>query len=815
MSPEPSQSHENNESVKDTNTAAEQQPFTYKEPTGVAPLDCWASKASRWIYKYGATHSTIILLLIFMVLSSVGSMLARMAIGAPYGPTDLVIAIILTLVIGPFVFLVFSALVKQLESSRQNMRQAVAEMERLRESDSQKNVALEENLQKLNKEIATRQQVQLDREKVFEELENQMHNRSEKEEQALRYSILLRSIIDASPDLIYYRNEEGKFAGCNRVAEQMTGKTEEELMGLTPHQVYDEELARQVVMSDNEVLESNASITEELWLRFADGRRRYYEMRKVPFFDPKGNRLGLLAFGRDITERKQAADAVNKASKDKTAFIATISHELRTPLNGIVGLSRMLRDTQLNKEQFNWVSTVYASAITLGNIFNDIIDLDKIERDRLELQLKTVNLKEFTSELGSIIELLAADKGLVFKTHLIEPIPPYLEADGTRLRQILWNLLFNAIKFTPQGHVSLNVEASMPEDGVSLVKFKITDTGVGIPEGELEKIFAMYYQVDHPNHKSATGTGIGLAICQQMVSMMKGHIYVNSVVGEGTCFTVELPLEISSQGIRTQQLNIGKLDILLVEDIQLNVMVAKALLEKLGQNVSVAMTGEDALDQARSHHYDLILLDIQLPDMNGFDVAATLREEGLINNTKVVALTANVIKTRKEYMDNGMDDVIAKPIKKSRVVEVFNQLFTEQEETQVEQVEPGLTPDKRMYAALDMELLEMLSDTIGIDMMQNSLTVFEQMMPNYLELLQLSLSAKEKSEVCSHAHKIKGAAGSVGLAAVQKIANKIQQGDHPAWWQNVYDWVEELQQAYEHDLDKLKEWMAQQDMDID
>ncbi|BDX05185.1 aerobic respiration two-component sensor histidine kinase ArcB [Planctobacterium marinum] len=780
-------------------------------------IDSWAEKAARWISHCGATKSALVLFVISLLVTCIGSLIIRYAIGAHIELEDLITAIVLTCTLAPMVFLVFSALVKQLEKSRQQMQVAVAEMERMREADVLLHQELQDNINRLNNEIEARQQVQLDREKVFAELENQMHNRTEKEEQALRYSILLRSIIDASPDLIYYRNEEGKFAGCNRVAEQMTGKTEEELMGLTPHQVYDEELARQVVMSDNEVLESNASITEELWLRFADGRRRYYEMRKVPFFDPKGNRLGLLAFGRDITERKQAADAVKKASKDKTAFIATISHELRTPLNGIVGLSRMLRDTQLNKEQFNWVSTIYASAITLGNIFNDIIDLDKIERDRLELQLKTVNLKEFSQELGSIIELLAADKGLVYKTHLIEPIPPFLEADGTRLRQILWNLLFNAVKFTQQGHVSLTIEATMPEDGVSLVTFKITDTGVGIPEEELEKIFAMYYQVDHPNHKSATGTGIGLAICQQMVSMMKGHISVNSVLGEGTSFTVEIPMEVSSQGIRTQQLMSGSLDILLVEDIQLNVMVAKALLEKLGQKVSVAMTGEDALEQVRNHHYDLILLDIQLPDMNGFEVASILCEEGLIKNTRVVALTANVIKTRQEYLDNGMDDVIAKPIKKSRVIEVFNKLFAENEPQAQKAAlsEPVVAPDKQLHAALDMELLEMLLDTIGIDMMQNSLTVFEQMMPNYLELLQLSLSAKEKSEVCGHAHKIKGAAGSVGLAAVQKVANKIQQGDHPAWWQNVYDWVDELQQAYEHDLQKLKDWMASQDSDID
>ena len=153
----------------------------------------------------------------------------------------------------------------------------------------------------------------------------------------------------------------------------MAGMSQEEMLGLTPHDVYEEDLAKQVVLSDHEVFENDTGITEELWLRFADGKRRYFEMRKVPFYDSAKNRLGLLAFGRDMTERKQAESAAAKASQDKTRFIATISHELRTPLNGIVGLSRMLRDTSLNKEQFNWVSTIYASAITLGNIFNDII----------------------------------------------------------------------------------------------------------------------------------------------------------------------------------------------------------------------------------------------------------------------------------------------------------------------------------------------------------------------------------------------------------------------------------------------------------
>ncbi|XOV80626.1 MAG: aerobic respiration two-component sensor histidine kinase ArcB [Aestuariibacter sp.] len=776
-------------------------------------IDSWAEKCARWIHRMGVFRSTIAVLLITLAFTILGSFVTRFAIGAHIEVEDFITAVVLTLIVAPWSISIFSSMVKQLERSRIDMQSTLQELETLRNQDIRRNEELNSNVKKLNEEIEKRQQLQVDREKVFQELENQIHNKSEKEQQAQRLSTLLRSIIDASPDLIYFRNPEGKFAGCNRVAEQMTGKTEEELIGLSPHEVYDEDLARQVVQSDHEVLESNASITEELWLRFADGRRRYFEMRKVPFFDPQGNRLGLLAFGRDITERKQAEDAINKASKDKTAFIATISHELRTPLNGIVGLSRMLRDTKLNKEQFNWVSTIYASAIALGNIFNDIIDLDKLERDRLELSLKTVSLREFSEELGSIIELLAADKGLTFSTHLIEPLPPFVEVDGTRLRQILWNMLFNAVKFTPTGHVSLTIEASKPAGGVSVVKFKITDTGVGIPEEELDKVFAMYYQVDNPDHKTATGTGIGLAICQQMVTMMKGHIEVSSVVGEGSTFVVELPLEVSTSGIQTEKLLVEGLNILLVEDIQLNVMVAKALLEKLGQHVAVAMTGEEALKQVRNNKYDLILLDIQLPDMNGFEVAGTLCKEGLVKDTKLVALTANVIKTRQEYLDQGMDDVIAKPIKKSRVIEVFNKLYATQKAPEKIVEVPAIAVPKKASAVLDMELLEMLLDTIGIDMMYTSLGVFEEMMPNYLECLQLSLTAKEKDEVCSHAHKIKGAAGSVGLVGVQKIANQIQQGDHPAWWENVYDWVEDLNTAYEQDIIELKGWMDKQEQE--
>ncbi|MDC8832556.1 aerobic respiration two-component sensor histidine kinase ArcB [Alteromonas gilva] len=783
------------------------------------PNDSWAIRFAQFIQRFGTIKVSVLFVLLTLAFTVGGSYVIRLSLGSDIQPDDFISAVILTMLSAPWVLYFFSELVKHLENSRTNLKEVVTQLEHLREEDVFLNRELQNNIRQLNHEIEQRKHAQAERETVFKELEKEIQDKSEKEAQARRLSTLLRSIIDASPDLIYYRNEEGRFAGCNRVAEQLTGMSEKELLGLTPHDVYEEELARQVVASDHEVLETNASITDELWLRFADGRRRFFEMRRVPFFDNEGNRLGLLAFGRDMTERKQAENAAAKASTDKTRFIATISHELRTPLNGIVGLSRMLRDTELNEEQWSWVSTIYASAITLGNIFNDIIDLDKLDRDKLELSLKTVSLRDFTEELSSIIQLLARDKSLELITNIVEPLPKQVEVDGTRLRQILWNILFNAVKFTQKGHVSLTVSASRPDNDISLVTYVIEDTGVGIPDSEIEKIFAMYYQVDHPDHQSATGTGIGLAICKQMVDLMHGDIRVESEQGHGTRFIVELPLQISKRPMQVAQLQVTDLNILLVEDIELNVMVAKALLEKLGQHVDVAMTGQEAIDKARQQTYDLILLDIQLPDMNGFEVAATLHEEDLVMQTPIVALTANVIKKREEYLQNGMDDVIAKPVKKSRVVEVLNLLFAEPELQASDEKVPQATQSKKLDSTkvltniLDMDLLQMLVDTIGEDMVRASVKVFHEKMPEYMEILQLSLSADEKSEVCAQAHKIKGAASSVGLARVQRIANQIQQGDHPAWWQNVHDWVEELQMAVPHDMEKLHDWLNEQTID--
>lgn len=771
----------------------------------------WAIQVAKYIRRISVWRINLLFVAVFFVFTLSCSYLIRFLFNVPFELVDVVTASGLTLICIPWMVYFLSELVAHLEESRDQLEDAVEQLEFLRNQDKVLNQELQNNIRQLNYEIEQRRNAQLERETVFEELEREIRDKSEQELQARRLSTLLRSIIDASPDLIYYRNEEGRFAGCNRVAEELTGRSERELLGLTPHEVYDEELARQVAASDHEVLQNDASITEELWLKFSDGRRRFFEMRKVPFYDSDGHRLGLLAFGRDMTERKKAESAVLKATTDKSRFIATISHELRTPLNGIVGLSRMLREAKLPPDEHQWASTIYASATTLGNIFNDIIDIDKLEREKLELFLKTVSVRTFVNEISSVIKLMAEEKALDHQVTIIEPMPERIEIDGTRLRQVLWNLLYNAVKFTREGCVCLKVSAQDITATHCNLILQITDTGIGIPADELDNIFAMYYQVASKEHQSATGTGIGLAICKQIIDRMNGHIQVKSEVGKGSEFRISLPVSISEQAVTLETIQVTGLRVLLVEDIELNITVAKALLEKLGQTVEVARTGTEAIEKIRQQPFDLILLDIQLPDFSGFQVADRINQEGLLRQSKVVALTANVVKKIDDYKAAGMLEVITKPLKKSRVISVINELFANATDASVQPSASTATERTPTEDVLDFEMLALLDETLGLAMLSDSIDIFEHSVHEYMDSLQTAIAARAQEDACGHAHKIKGAASSIGLKRVRIIANTIQNADeHPAWWENVEEWAESLNQAIDRDCSALRAWVNTQ-----
>ncbi len=757
--------------------------------------------------KLGLVRFSILLASVLVILAIVVQMAVTMLLRGQVESIDVVRSVFFGLLITPWAVYFLSVVVEQLEESRQRLSKLVNKLEEMRYRDLELNQQLKNNISQLNQEIAEREKAEDARLQVLDTLQHEIDQREQAQIELEQQSALLRSFLDASPDLVYYRNENEEFSGCNRAMELLTGKSEKQLIGLKPEDVYDEDIAKKVIETDEKVFRHNVSLTYEQWLVYPDGRKACFELRKVPFYDRVGKRHGLMGFGRDITERKRYQDALENASRDKTTFISTISHELRTPLNGIVGLSRILLDTELNQEQLNYLKTIHVSAITLGNIFNDIIEMDKLERRKVQLDNQPIDFTGFLTDLENLSGLLVQPKKLDFTLEHQPNLPHKILADGTRLRQILWNLIGNAVKFTQKGGVNVKV---WRENNGKLF-FEVKDSGIGIPQDEQDKIFAMYYQVkDQNGGKPATGTGIGLAVSKRLAQNMGGDIVVRSTPGEGSCFTLSIDAPVVEEALSPQpedeELPLPALHVLLVEDIELNVIVARSVLEKLGNSVDVAMTGQQALDMFTPGEYDLVLLDIQLPDMTGLDIARSLCENyGDDDLPPLVALTANVLKDKKEYLDAGMDDVLSKPLSVPALTAMIKKFWDEAPKAKEKKVESKKVT-QNTEDLLDTDMLQQYIDLVGPQLIYQSVDMFEKMMPGYLAVLESNMTARDQKGITEEGHKIKGAAGSVGLRHLQQVAQQIQTSSLPAWWDNVQEWVDELKHEWRHDVKVLRDW---------
>ncbi|ENG62574.1 aerobic respiration control sensor protein ArcB [Escherichia coli p0305293.4] len=757
--------------------------------------------------KLGLVRFSMLLALALVVLAIVVQMAVTMVLHGQVESIDVIRSIFFGLLITPWAVYFLSVVVEQLEESRQRLSRLVQKLEEMRERDLSLNVQLKDNIAQLNQEIAVREKAEAELQETFGQLKIEIKEREETQIQLEQQSSFLRSFLDASPDLVFYRNEDKEFSGCNRAMELLTGKSEKQLVHLKPADVYSPEAAAKVIETDEKVFRHNVSLTYEQWLDYPDGRKACFEIRKVPYYDRVGKRHGLMGFGRDITERKRYQDALERASRDKTTFISTISHELRTPLNGIVGLSRILLDTELTAEQEKYLKTIHVSAVTLGNIFNDIIDMDKMERRKVQLDNQPVDFTSFLADLENLSALQAQQKGLRFNLEPTLPLPHQVITDGTRLRQILWNLISNAVKFTQQGQVTVRVRY----DEGDMLHFEVEDSGIGIPQDELDKIFAMYYQVkDSHGGKPATGTGIGLAVSRRLAKNMGGDITVTSEQGKGSTFTLTIHApsvaEEVDDAFDEDDMPLPALNVLLVEDIELNVIVARSVLEKLGNSVDVAMTGKAALEMFKPGEYGLVLLDIQLPDMTGLDISRELTKRYPREDLPpLVALTANVLKDKQEYLNAGMDDVLSKPLSVPALTAMIKKFWDTQDD---EESTVTTEENSKSEALLDIPMLEQYLELVGPKLITDGLAVFEKMMPGYVSVLESNLTAQDKKGIVEEGHKIKGAAGSVGLRHLQQLGQQIQSPDLPAWEDNVGEWIEEMKEEWRHDVEVLKAWVA-------
>lgn len=403
-------------------------------------------------------------------------------------------------------------------------------------------------------------------------------------------------------------------------------------------------------------------------------------------------RPAVFSISQSMRDLKDARDEAFRANSAKTSFLAQMSHEIRTPLNGVIGMATGLGSTKLDDEQRKMVRTLQSSGELLLTVVNDILDISKVEAGQVKLEQADISLEQILNWIDSTYRPTCAAKGLKWTTHVSEDARGWYRGDATRIRQILSNLVSNAIKFTETGEVSAEIRTT---DGSSpqapAFEIVVRDTGVGIPEDRLAAIFKPFEQADASTTRKFGGTGLGLAISKKLSELMGGKISIESTVGAGTVFTVALSLAPGEAPVPQERFKHQPLDALaerlralVVDDVATNRLVMQTLLEPLEVDVTCAASGQEALDVLKREHFDLVLMDVQMPGMDGVETTQQLRlreQRAGRSKTPVVAVTANVLPEQvAAYKSAGLEEHLAKPVKREELVELLTYFRIEQKQ---------------------------------------------------------------------------------------------------------------------------------------
>jgi PAS domain S-box-containing protein len=499
---------------------------------------------------------------------------------------------------------------------------------------------------------------------------------------AERASAHLAAIVDSSDDVIISKTLDGIIRSWNKAAERIFGYTAEEAIGhhismLIPHEHMSEETTIISKVRAGERIEHFETIR-----RAKDGRLIEVSLTVSPILSADGRIVGASKIARDIGEQRRTQVALVEAGRRRDEFLANMSHELRTPMNAIIGLSHILsRSEVLRPKEQKAVSMLRQSADNLLTLINDLLDLSKIDHGDIDIEHNEFDLARLTQNLVNLLNVKAEEKGLAIEYSYDAALGDLFTGDSFRLQQVLTNLIGNAIKFTEAGKVGLTVAPSGP-DTAAFISFDISDTGIGIAPEKQALIFEKFTQADASMTRKYGGTGLGLSITKALIERMGGAIEVVSTPGMGSTFTVRLPLQKSANNrhIEVEDSPVrGKRNVLIVDDYEANIVILGSLLENLGYDYDVANNGMEGVRRAIENDYDIILMDVQMPGMDGFEATRRIRRLEADQATPpipIIGVTAHVRSAdRQQCLDAGMTDFIPKPFNPDQVEAFLRKLI--------------------------------------------------------------------------------------------------------------------------------------------
>jgi len=590
----------------------------------------------------------------------------------------------------------------------------------------------------------------------------------------VKKGLFYKSVVEEGSDVIFIVDYEGHILYCNNAVSEM-GYKESNLIGKNFFDFIEPSLLPEFIKNFKQSTQRRFSASIEFQFKCKDKSYAFFEFNSINLKQKDGLE-GLILDCRDISQRKKDAEELLRAQKAKELFLANISHEIRTPINGIAGMADLLSQNPSAEDQSLYLKAIKTASENLKVIINDILDLASIESGKLKFEKINFNLDKTIHSLVDTFRLQSQEKGIKLEYKKDPKIPNIFIGDPVRLNQILTNLVSNALKFTHQGSITISVNLDKILNKEYFLRFEIRDTGIGIPKSKLRTIFESFSQADASVTRKYGGTGLGLTIVRQLVQMQHGTIKVESEESKGSVFTVVIPYK---QGIADEQisgnrtgltksLQLQNASILLVEDNDINRLYAGSILKMWGCPFDTAENGEIALEKYKNAHFDLILMDIQMPVMDGFETTKVIRQwSNEKGNVPIVALTANA--TQRDIdkcLSIGMNDCLTKPFTQEDLLKVLDKYLGS--EFHVLEASNNKAPVSRVDK-IDFSYLEKVSGN-NKEFIREIADAFIKSIPTSIEELDKNSETEDWIELARVAHKIKP---SITLLGVHSLKNKI------------------------------------------